>query len=348
MELVICFFLYLIFLIISILGGKVFWTTNKVLAILCLVLITIYILGSATHSNFERWGSQNVPLRPFRIMKSMPASSLNYLGIQYLPLTCKFTQDPKKDIPNLMGISITALVLISITILTLAFSQSPGPIALMDEPYPLAHGFQNIFHFSNRSDSVWMCFMGLFAPCLTFLYCFGRQVTCMAGSGLLPAVLKKHIPIVHTPYMALIAVTVVTFLMNILLFFDDEKRLRDAFVLICALSSFIVFITFFIAYIQFKMTHSSLTRVYTSPFGVVGGYVGIFIFLTGVVASVGFQGSDWLPGVFIGSASLLIIVYFVLFLRGNKEFSEEEKDALFKAYLVNGEWFLFFQNIYLF
>jgi L-asparagine transporter-like permease len=158
----------------------------------------------------------------------------------------------------------------------------------------------------------------------------------MAGSGLLPSILKKHIPIVHTPWVALIAMAAGSYLFNVLLFVFEE-HLMEYFVLLCVLASFIVYIAFFVSYLQFQSSHTSIHRNCNSPFGKAGGYMGIIVFLTCIVGTLGFQPNDYIPAAILIGFTLMVLGIFWVFLRGTHEFSDEEKEELFKAYLVNGK-----------
>jgi amino acid transporter len=157
----------------------------------------------------------------------------------------------------------------------------------------------------------------------------------MAKSGLIHAVFKKVIPSRDTPYAALIGFSMMSFVLNIVTHFYTE--LVNYFDLVTSLSSFIVFISALIAYITFHKKYSVLERYFASPLGVIGAYVGILIFLLCFVGGMAFQDS-YIPGTMVIAVAVISALYFIFFSKG-QTFSEEEKDELFKAYLVNGKCF---------
>eukprot|EP00599_Poterioochromonas_sp_BG-1_P003192 CAMPEP_0173133276 /NCGR_PEP_ID=MMETSP1105-20130129/633_1 /TAXON_ID=2985 /ORGANISM="Ochromonas sp., Strain BG-1" /LENGTH=397 /DNA_ID=CAMNT_0014044919 /DNA_START=630 /DNA_END=1823 /DNA_ORIENTATION=+ len=262
---------------------------------------------------------------------SLPNPSLTFLGIQYLPLNSKFTQDPKNDVPFVMIVTVAIILALSLSMITVAYSQSPGYDVLSTSDYPLIYGFAKIFSISHSHAN----FLGipfLFSTNFTFFYCLGKQASSMASSGLLPKLLVTELPILKTPYIALISVTIICFVLNIFLYYFEEQLLKR-YNFVCALSTYIVFICFFVAYIQFARNYTSLQRSVRSPFGVVGAVVGVLIFLLCGISVVAFQSEGYVELVFLALVSVLVIVVYVWVL-GAQEFSEEEKNELFKAYLI--------------
>ncbi len=126
---------YSIILSLCLLGGKFFWWTNGILGITCLVLSVIYILGAIPRADFSSWKHTEQPFTFKEVMMSLPNPSLTYLGIQYLPLNSKFTQDPKNDVPFVMIVTVAIIFALSLSIITVAYSQSPGYDVLSTSDY---------------------------------------------------------------------------------------------------------------------------------------------------------------------------------------------------------------------
>jgi hypothetical protein len=66
--------------------------------------------------------------------------------------------------------------------------------------------------------------------------------------------------------------------------------------------------------------------------------LGMMIFALDTIGTVGFEfGSDnQMPLIIIIVICVLMTIYYVTILRGTQKISEEEKEQLFKAYLING------------
>jgi len=96
----------------------------------------------------------------------------------------------------------------------------------------------------------------------------------------------------------------------------------------------------FASYIVFKSKYSSLQRGYNSPLGIYGAYVGFFVFTVDSVAILFYfyYNLNSLDSLYIMAvSSALITIYYFAFMDGKQQFSEEEKEKLFKAYLINGK-----------
>jgi amino acid transporter len=332
---------YVIVVTLCIFGGKIFWTTNTILAVATLGLIFIYIFGSIPNMNFDKYGTQDKCIDWYSSFRTMPPVSLAFIGIQFAPLSIQYSREPKKDIPMIMTYTMMFIVVVDLLLVVMIAFQYPGAAAVGD--FPVSWGFSKMFNIP-LEQTAWFTLPGLFATNFGFMYCFGRQATCMAGSGLLPSILKKHVPIVQTPWVALITSGLVCFLFSVFVSFNEDDGLLYVN-LTTALASFVVYIFFFVAYLKFKITHGSLERSFTSPFGMTGAVVGIAVCIAGVVGTLGFQHNRFIPATILVAFSLFVFLIFCAFLRGTHEFSEEEKGELFKAYLINGKYPNFFSLI---
>mmetsp|Transcript_3411 Transcript_3411/g.3732 ORF Transcript_3411/g.3732 Transcript_3411/m.3732 type:complete len:626 (-) Transcript_3411:378-2255(-) len=333
LTLVMCFFIYVVIGAIILVGGSLFWQFNRCLGTLVLLLFVVYILGSSPYANFDKWGkgSHYHDFDTFAFFKQMPLLSTAYLGMQLLPLSSRLTAEPKKDVPIAMNTMMAVGCAITISLIITTCSQYPGidSIASIDG-YPLTDGFSRIFNLSYNSATC-LNIPALIATTLGFTYFSARQVHCMANSGLIPSVFKRVLPSTGMPHYAVIAYSSACFLLNVLIFTDES--FMDHFYLVTSLSSFIVYMLAFFAYISFKDKYACLERYFASPLGIPGAYVGIFIFFVCFVGGVGFQKS-YIPGVTIIAVVIVSVIYFVFFSTEH-HFSEEEKNELFKAYLVN-------------
>jgi amino acid transporter len=159
----------------------------------------------------------------------------------------------------------------------------------------------------------------------------------MARSGLLPEVFLRLTPVLDTPYVTLCLGCLLSFTCNIALYFQPE--LIDMFTITASLASYIVFIAAFIAFLQFHRNYSSLERSYTSPIGDKGAYLGIAVFLICIIGTVGFHDDVshvFLPCIILVVCSVCSLLFYYFYLQHYHMFSDEEKEELFKAYLING------------
>jgi len=335
MVIVNCLIIHLIILAISLLGGRVFGVCLTLFGVASLWLIIIFIFGSIPNVDFDRWAT-NAP-SPFfgpNVMQHISMFAQAFFGIQYLPLASKLCKDPKNDIPFVLNMSMVLITVTSVLLLFMLCSQFPGTAGVALNDFPLSDGFMKMFNISKNAAN-WLSIPGTFAYCFGFIYCYGYQAFSMAKSGLLPSIFLWQIPFLDTPYMALLCGAGFSFFLCVAMWADNG--FGAGFRNISALAGYLVFVAAFISYIQFKRKYSSLQRSFTSPLGVFGAVLGLFIFLILIIALIGFEdGGDIAVAVALG-VTIIMTVVFVLFIANHQVFSDEEKDELFKAYLINGK-----------
>lgn len=329
------FLVYFIILVILLIGGKLFWKLNALFGVMVMIIFFIYIIGSCTYADFDEWGlgKHGNSFSETEFMKQIPLVSTLYLGIQLIPLTSRCTSEPKKDVPIVMSICMVVFAFFSFGLITTAVSQYPGIDNLTIRSTPLTYGFSRIFDL-NFSTARWINYPFLFTTSFSFIFFCGRQASCMARSGLIPNIFQRVIPVLDTPYVSLLTFVCLSFCLNVVIYYD-EPIIRDLY-LVTSMSSFIVYIAALIGYIRFHKKYSSLERYFTSPFGIFGAYCGIAIFGCCFIGGAFFQTGSYVAIIIISITAVLGFLYFFLLSRSHV-FSEEEKQELFKAYLVNGK-----------
>ena len=329
-----CFLIYVIVLMILLIGGKVFWLMNSFLSLFLITITLVYLIGSAPHCDFNQWAFLVKDLNFSMAVHSLPYVSTIYLGIQFLPLTSKCAKDPRKDIPIAIIYVTIFLLLSGLSIIFVVASQYPGPQKAIDNNFPLIYGFMNIFDLPQRL-AYFLYIPPFFATIFGFLFCFGRQAMCMSKSGLLPEIFQWTIPVLDTPYISLTIGALLCFILNMMNMF--HPRIMHDFFLISSACSFLVYMSAMVSYVYFHANYSTLQRYFHSPLDTKGAYLGIGIFLFCYISTFAFQGTNVTAFVFTVAVGLLGFVYFCWFMAKNQSFSEEEKEALFKAYLINGK-----------
>lgn len=332
-----CFLIYALILSVLLLGGKLFWIFNTTFGCSLVLLVLIYIIGSATYADFETWGkgSHYDDIGIAELLKHIPPVSTAYLGIQFLPLTSRCAPVPKKDIPIVMVIVITVCIISLFGLLVTASSQYPGIDRVSYQPLPLTYGFSKIFNISYEA-ATWFNFPFLFAAAFAFIFCSGRQSSCMAKSGLIPEVFQQVVPFLDTPYISLLTFALMNFVLNIIIFYNEDVIKHCA--IITSLSTMIVYVAALAGYIFFHQKYSSLERFFASPFGTTGAFLGIIIFTFCFISAAAFTDTQYVALTIVGAVAIVSAFYFIFF-SGEHIFSEEEKEELFKAYLVNGKYF---------
>jgi amino acid transporter len=342
MTLVFCGLINIYLLIVHMIEGKLYWAINLIFGCVVLLLVFIYIFGSFHEINMDRWASSSEPFHFQNVLRLLPRASMSYLGIQVLPLTNKWAKNSRTDIPFVTNIATAVMFVTGIALAVLASGNRPGNSVIGDSNYPLSYGFARIFGISVTA-ATWFSFPAYLANVTSLTFSAARQAINLANSGFSPPFFRWLIPVLETPYLALLGGCSCSFLLNVLIVYQ-EKALEQMIIL-TSLASQIVFVFAFLAYICFRGHYTSLVRSFVSPFGTVGAYIGLAIFSLSFIGTVAAQDGGWSPIVTIVGATIFMVVCYVIFIGGNQSFSEEEKNKLFKAYLVNGKYIYLFYSV---
>ncbi len=236
-----------------------------------------------------------------------------------------------------MFFAIITLCCSAICVLFTACSQYPGTEALASSSLPLTYGFSRIFNITPE-QARWLSFPALYANFYGFVWACGRQLSSMSKSGLLPVQLGYMTSATDTPYVSLICGAMLSYFIACLSYYEViDDRFDEDVTYMYMLSSYVISVAMFASYFVFKQKYSSLPRNFTSPFGLIGAGVGMFVFFSNAVAIVVFLKKFQTPLILLIVITILMAIYYFLVLDGNQQFSEEEKEKLFKAYLINGK-----------
>ena len=241
----------------------------------------------------------------------------------------------KKDIPRGMFAAMVSLFVTAICVVFTCGTQYPGTAGLPDAFLPLSYGFSKMFNIS-MSQAMWLSFPALYGNFYGFVWAYGRQLSSMAKSGLMPEFVGWMTKKTDTPWVALLLGMLLSYVLALFSFYEvfyidfgtDVKHMY-------MLSSYVIYIFMFVSYIIFCQKYSSLARSYVSPLGIYGGYVGLIIFVLNIICILIEYSSDEIPLYFLAFLSVAIAIYYFVILQGKQQFSEEEKQQLFKAYLIN-------------
>eukprot|EP00981_Chlorochromonas_danica_P003137 scaffold622_cov174-Ochromonas_danica.AAC.13 len=193
------FYIYIAFYLIGIpimcMGGPWIWWFSTIVSILAMGLVGVYCISNIHHDN------------------AMQFSSNHHVG-----QTCNNVDQPGKKLPKVMIGIIMVVILSSFFILLTTCSISPsGPFDLAAQ----AHfaGYVYIEGLKLKSRPLWAGLLALPACIGTaygYIYAFGQQLHSLAQSGLAPSFLKHCCGAYDAPYAAVIAGSIVCYIINLL------------------------------------------------------------------------------------------------------------------------------------
>ncbi|KAH9181666.1 hypothetical protein AeNC1_016358 [Aphanomyces euteiches] len=180
--------------------------------------------------------------------------------------------------------------------------------------------------------SVWFSIPATFATGQGFVQSYSKILTCMAGSGLLPAKMHEKHSSLNTPIYAIVLGSIVSYC---LCFLDYFYSLDAIFFNTCMVMGSISYTSQCVGYLYLKKNFRTMERKFQSPLGKAGAMCSIFVWVLLAVAVVGFQDDH--QDSFIALVAILLIctVYYQFYAKSRQKFSEEERMSLFFAHVAN-------------
>jgi ethanolamine permease len=141
-----------------------------------------------------------------------------------------------------MFYGMCTLFVVALGVIFTVSTQAPGTYAIAEELFPLTSGFARMFNISYQR-ALWLSLPGVYANFFGFVWAYGRQMSAMAKSGLLPEVFAWVSPWTDTPYVASIVGTIASFALAMCAHYQVFGTLfEDQLMQIYVLASYIVYI----------------------------------------------------------------------------------------------------------
>lgn len=319
---------------INVIGGKVFWTFNRIIGTVSLLLILIYIASTIQYCDFSKHAEAPTTFDGGNFLTFLPLATWWYIGVEALPLACVDCEKPQIQIPIGMTLCIVTLICTAFAVFFTTTSQPPGTAALAEALLPLNFGYQRVFGMSDTLVG-WFAIPATYATGFGFMWVYGRQMCSMARSGLFPSIFKLRTGTAQTPYTALLFGSLIAVAGVVSIYYTELTLLTNIFN-ICVISSYTIYISVFISYIVFKYRYSGVQRKFNNPFGIPSAIIGICVFAMGLVSVIGYQGPNQASLIVFVCYVFLITLYYYFYGYKTQKLSEEEHKVLFKAYVING------------
>jgi amino acid transporter len=145
----------------------------------------------------------------------------------------------------------------------------------------------------------------------------------MAESQLFPRFLKKTYGEHKTPHAALIAGSIIGYVVCLLVYFFPA--VGGYIFNICVLSAFMAYISQFYGFIFMKFRHSNQKRDFHNPLGYVGAVYGALVFTFAAISVIGFQGDGHVAFIAFLVQVGVLSLYYYSYARKRQCFSDDEK-----------------------
>ena len=185
------FLFYSLFIALHAWGGALFWWCNRFLAVSCLALAVVYILGSIPYADFS--ANAAVPLADnmrekwfkgglFMFVRAIPSCCSGFVGIECINLACRDIQNPKRDIPRGYVSSVFTQAVFCFGTIFLVVSVPPGMTTASLTSTPLSSGYMHMFSITAPHAAA-LSLPSLCASAFGRMFSFGRQLRAMGRSG---------------------------------------------------------------------------------------------------------------------------------------------------------------------
>ena len=336
-------------LAIHIYGGMLFWRVNSILGVVSTTLLLIYIIGCIQFADF----GTNAALNPHEsndssndtassvwfqggmreFMRILPLPCFCFVGVELLNLACRDVPNPKQALPRAYITSIATLVVTCFSVLFVCCSVSPGVTVLVHDLNPLNNGFARLFSVSYET-ATYFALPGTYAVAFGFMFCYGRQLRSMARSGLLNRAIGQDLPGRKSPVYALLLGFVLGYAACLATYF--YPTVGNQLINIALLGTIASYFSQFASFVVLREAYPTIKREFVSPLGIAGAVYGCTVFALVFVGICAFQ-ADYIPSAVFAVFVATMSAYYYVVVRHRQSFSEEEKEVLFRAYLVKSK-----------
>jgi ethanolamine permease len=344
---------YMVFLALNLFGVELSFRVTVFVTLVALGVLAVFFVSALPHLDFERW-ALNIGVGPdgalvelpegggpwfpdgiHGVLGALPFAVWLFLAIEQLPLAAEESRDPRKDMPKGILLGIFTLIITGFGVLFFNASIGPGSWGLKASGEPILEGFRTIYGTDVANLLSLAAILGLIASFHAIMYAFGRQIYSLSRAGYLP----KRLSITHgvhkTPYMALIAGSLVGLGVMLLIWFvygaEKSGTLIGATLLNMAVfGAMLSYIYQGLSFILLRVRMPHIERPFRSPFGIPGAVATIVIGLV----TIYFQVTDPAfrePVIATACYYAVMILYFAVRGRHHLVLSPEEEFAMTKG-----------------
>lgn len=277
-------------------------------------------------------GGPFLPFGIYGVLASMPFAVWLFLAIEQLPLAAEESVDPRRDMPRGIMLGMFTLIATGFLVLIINPAIPSGAFKLGSSGEPILDGFRAIYGTGWAKILALFAVAGLVASFHAIIFAFGRQIYSLSRAGYFPHFLSVTHGEHKTPNTALIAGSLVGFLVMLAVWFTQGGEQAGSFIggVLLNMAVFGAMFSYLLqglTFIRLRRAFPNIERPYRSPFGMPGAVLTVVIALV----TIFFQLTDPLYqkgiiGVAIWYA--LAIIYFAAYGRKTLVYSPEEEFAV--------------------
>lgn len=322
-------------LYIHIKGERIFWRANMVLGVVGIGVLLLYCFCCLPYVDFN--ANANVPAMRFvggfsGFMKVLPLAAWFFVGVEALNMSSDQVSRPRVVIPSAQILCVLTLSVTGIVVFLLTVSVPPSPLETAKELAPFNSTFMLVFKISTQTATI-LTLPATYATAFGFIWCYGKLISAMATSKLLPPILSQATETSETPYIALIGGSCLSYALCVLVY--CFPTIDDYLFSVCITCAFMSYTGQCIGYISLKLNYRNIkSSNFHSPCGIPGALYSMCVWILGIIAIAGFQGHN---GAEI--CSFLVIccglsLYYFSYAKKRQTFSAQENRILLVAHVT--------------
>jgi ethanolamine permease len=314
---------------------RVLWTGIALFALYTVILNFSFIFGTLGLADFDQYaysgesGSRKTAFEgnASGLFRILPLVYWSYIGPEFVNLTCDDVEKPRRDIPFAQMTGVVIVLLHNTAIAVLASSIFPGADGISSSIYPLSHGFNQLFHISDRAAACLVLAPDIgFSLCCCFAY--SKLISSMSDSKLFPPLLSRRTRSSNMPVYAALCGQLLSVVFTVLVYVSES--LIGFWPILIVAFAFLTYAIQLVGYISMQIKLASFEREFRSPFGIVGAVFALLVFVAGVVACcLAYWYTIPVVVVYFG----ILSTYYLLWARDRQTFSEDEKLVMLPAHV---------------
>ncbi|KAJ0392249.1 hypothetical protein P43SY_000277 [Pythium insidiosum] len=323
---------------IQIVGGSGFWIFNLAVGAFSLIVLLIHCFGVLPLVDFSKHAladSTQMYVGGFsQAMYVFPFSAWFFLGIEAMGLSSRDLERPKTQVPAAQVTCIVSLVITGIFafLTTVSLPVDGGIATIAGALAPLSNGFMQVLKISSNA-AIALSIPPQYAAAFGLSWAASKLVNAMASSKLLPPSLAVTSQRYGTPHIAIVLNAVLGYGVCLMVYFVPKTTV---YILpVCLLFAFTSYSGQCMGYISLKLGYPLTNQsAFKNPFGIVGAVYALCVWVTGIVAILGFQGNDGAEALFFLAVLVVLVIYYQLVAGKRQIMSEEESKILLVAHIL--------------
>jgi len=344
---------YVVFLGLNVRGVELSFKVTVVVTLIALAILVFFFVSALLSGQFDfgkyamnigvdpatgaavalpDGGGPFLPFGVHGVLASMPFAVWLFLAIEQLPLAAEESVDPKRDMPKGIMLGMFTLIATGFLVLIINPAIPEGAFAYGTSGEPILDGFRAIYGTGWAKVLSLFAVLGLIASFHAIIFAYGRQIYSLSRAGYFPHFLSVTHGAHKTPNTALLAGSLVGFVVMLVVWFAKGGEQAGSFIggVLLNMAVFGAMFSYLLqglTFLQLRRKFPRIERPFRSPFGVLGAALTSII----AVVTIYFQLTDpvYRDGV-IGVAIwyIIAIVYFAAYGRNTLVYSPEEEFAV--------------------